>query len=131
MRCLGKPFGMRASFRHQTIALVTAYAVALQALLPALALVIDASGNQLRAAVELCTNAVDSDGELPGQPHSGCPHGLACPMTGCSSIAAALSPEHLEFRPDFARTAVLALRPVDRIALPAGLPHSARAPPRA
>jgi hypothetical protein len=118
---------MRASLRRQTIALVTAYAVALQALLPALALVIDASGD--RASVELRTNAVDSGGELPGQPHNGCPHGLACLMTGCSGIAAALLPEHLEFGSDFARIAVRALRPVDGIASLAGLPHSARAPP--
>jgi hypothetical protein len=122
---------MRASLRRQTIALVTAYAVALQALLPAFALMIDASGDQLRASVELCTKAVDSGGQLPGQPHRGCPHGLACLMTACSGIAAALVPEHLQFEPDFVRTAVLALRPVDRIALPAGLPHSARAPPHA
>ena len=120
---------MRASLRRRTIALVTAYAVALQALLPALALVSDASRDRLRPSVELCTNAVDPGGELPSQPHSGCPHGLACLMTGCSGIAAALLPEHLEFGPDFARTAVLVLLPVDMIVSPAGLPHSARAPP--
>jgi hypothetical protein len=90
---------------------------------------IDASGDQLRASVELCANAVDPGGELPGQAPSGCPHGLACLMAGCSGIAAALLPGHLEFGSDFARTTVLALRSVDRIALPAGLPHSARAPP--
>jgi len=122
---------MRASLRRRTIALVTAYAVALQALLPALALVIDASGDQLSASVEICTNAVDSGGQLPGQPHNGCPHGLACLMAGCSGIAAAFVPEHLQFEPDFAPTAVPALRPVDRIALPTGLAHSARAPPHA
>jgi hypothetical protein len=120
---------MRASLRRRTIALVTAYAIALQALLPALALVIDASRVQLHASVELCTNAVDSGGELPSLPHSGCPHGLACLMTGCSGVAAALMPQNLQLGPGFARTAIPALRPVDGTAPSVGLPHSARAPP--
>jgi hypothetical protein len=129
MRCLGKPFGMRASLRRQTIALVTAYAVALQALLPALTLVVGASGARPSNSVDLCISAVESDRGLPREHKNGCPHGLACLMTGCSGIAAALLPEHLEFGSDFARIAVRALRPVDGIASLAGLPHSARAPP--
>jgi hypothetical protein len=131
MRCLGKPFGMRASLRRQTIALITAYAVALQALLPALALLVSASADQLRLSVEVCANAVDSSGEIPRQHHNGCTHGLVCVTNGCSGMAAALLPEHLQFGPGIARSAVPALRPVDWVASATWLPHGARAPPRA
>lgn len=121
---------MRANLRRRTIALVTAYAVAIQALLPALALVIGPSGDQLRTSVELCTNA-DVSGGLPGHHHNGCAHGLSCLMAGCAGMAAALAPETVQFRLDFSAAAVLALEPLDSIASPTGLAHSARAPPHA
>jgi hypothetical protein len=122
---------MRPGLRRQTIALLTAYAVTLQALLPALTLAIDAVGDRLRANAELCTNTVNSTGEFPRQPDSGCSHGLACAMAGCSGVGAALLREYLEVGPDVVRTAFLALRSAGWIASPTRLAHSARAPPRA
>jgi hypothetical protein len=112
------------------IALVAAYAVALQTLMPAFAVMASASGGQSGFFLEICTNAVNSNGELPRGHDNGCTHGFAC-LTAGSFNMAGLSPEHVQFAPDMSRLAILALHAVERAASPTGVPHSARAPPHA
>lgn len=113
------------------IALVAAYAVALQTLISAFAVMAGANGGQPGFFLEICTNAVNSNGDLPRGHDNGCAHGFACLTAGCSSMAAGLSPEHVQFAPDMSRLAILALHAVERAASPTGVPHSARAPPHA
>ena len=127
----GKPSGMWTNLRRRTIALAAAYAMALQALLPALALVAGASGDRLLGFAEVCLTGAKSDSGLPRQHHDGCAHGLACPASGCSGVAATLSSIPLQFGPGFSRPAVLTLHPVERSGSQIGLWHSARAPPQA
>lgn len=121
---------MRTNLRRRTIALAAAYAMALQALLPALALVAGASGDRLLGSAELCITATKSDGGLPRGHHDGCTHGPACLATGCSGIAATLSTALPQFGLGFSEPAVLALHPAERTGVRIGLSHSARAPPQ-
>ncbi len=130
-RDMDKPLNMRASLRRQSIALVAAYALALQALLPSLALVAGLGGVQPNFSAEICANAGASSDRLPDEHRSGCTHGLACLVAGCAGLAAMPSRVLPQSGPDRLRTAMLALRPAERVAVQIRLPHSARAPPSA
>jgi hypothetical protein len=131
LRYIDKPLNMRASLRRQTIALVAAYALALQALLPSLALVAGAGGTQPNVQSEICTDAATFSDRLPGEHRDGCSHGLACLATGCAGMAAMLARAGLHSAPDPSRTEVPALHPAEWAAAQIRLPHSARAPPGA
>lgn len=130
MRRLDKPPGMRASLRRRTIALVAAYAVALQALLPSFALTAFAGESLPVPSAEICTNAGASGDQLPGKDRTGCGHGIACLMTGCSGIAVALTCIQ-QFGLRTLPSAVLALHPAESPTIRIGRPHCARAPPHA
>jgi hypothetical protein len=81
---------MRASFRRRFIALVAAYAVALNALLPALALAVPA-GPEAAAFSLICAAArpdsTSGGGGAPVEHCPGCLHGMACPMVVCGGLA--------------------------------------------
>lgn len=81
---------MRASFRRRLIALAAAYAVALNALLPALALAVPA-GPEATAVSIICAAPLDTasrGGSAPVEHGPGCLHGMACLMAGCGGLAA-------------------------------------------
>ena len=112
------------------IALVAAYAVALSALLPSLALAAGAGEGEPTAYADVCSSPAVA-GEEPSQEHrDSCAHGLACSVTGCTGVAVTLARTISQFGPRAGRTSVPALRPSETAALPITLPHCARAPPR-
>jgi hypothetical protein len=78
---------------HRTLALIAAYAIALQALLPFFPAAINA-GAALAQTFAICSADADANGVAPppSEHDSGCPHGAACVMPGCG--AAALFPPH-------------------------------------
>ena len=80
---------MRASLRRRLIALVAAYAVTLNALLPALALAgpaaLEASAFSIICAAPL--DSTSRGGGTPVEHGPGCLHGMACLMAGCGGIA--------------------------------------------
>ncbi len=81
---------MRASFRRRLIALVAAYAVALNALLPALAVAIPAGPEAVAFSIICAAAPLDttSNGDSAPVGHGpGCPHSTACLMVGCGGIA--------------------------------------------
>lgn len=113
------------------IALVAAYAVALSALLPSLALAAGAGEGEPAAYVDICSSPAVA-GEEPSREHrDGCAHGLACSVAGCTGVTATFARTISQFGPQAGRTSVSALRPNEAAALPITLPRSARAPPRA
>ncbi len=81
---------MRASLRRRLIALVAAYAVALNALLPALALAGPAALEVSAFSIICSVTPLDSTsngGNTPVGHGPGCLHGLACLTAGCGGIA--------------------------------------------
>jgi hypothetical protein len=82
---------MRASFRRRLIALVAAYAVALNALLPALAVAMPAGPEATAFSIICAAASLDSTSNGDSAPVGrgpGCLHGMACLMAGCGGIAA-------------------------------------------
>ena len=120
---------MRADLRRRTIALVVAYAVALQALLPSMALAVGA-GADLLSSTELCVSTVPSGKAPVDRQGNTCAHAIACLASGCAGMTAALTREHAPF--EIATAEHLPAIAVPQIALPlprTTLPHFARPPP--
>ena len=82
---------MRARFRRRLIALVAAYAVALDALLPALAMAASVPAEAVPAVSIVCSSAgtvvTPYDGS-PSERGTICPHGVACLASSCGAVAA-------------------------------------------
>jgi hypothetical protein len=113
------------------IGLVAAYAVALQALLPSVALAAGV-GAGAPYVTDLCVSAVPSGtGPAPKQGNT-CAHSLVCLVAGCSGMTAALTPLSTSFEPMVAeRLSAPGLSPI-AVPLPrTTLPRFARPPPQA
>jgi hypothetical protein len=110
---------------------VAAYAVALQALLPSLALAAGV-GADLPSPTELCVSVTSSEKYPAGQQGNTCAHPLACLVAGCAGMAAVLSRALAASQPVVAvRSAAFA---ISLIAMPlprTTLPSFARPPPQA
>lgn len=120
---------MRADLRRRTIALVVAYAVALQALLPSMALAVGAGADPL-FSTELCASAVPSGSDPADKQGNACAHGIACLVSGCAGMAATLTRGLAPFELATAehRPAIFLL-PVVLPQQRTTLPHFARPPP--
>jgi hypothetical protein len=79
---------MKGSPAHRFVALATAYAVAVYALLPALAAVLPTDGvANLRIICSGGTSGGSSDHGAPVKPQPACPCPGCCPMPGCGAAA--------------------------------------------
>ena len=126
---------MRASFCRRLIALAAAYVVALEALLPGLALAAREPAAGVPELATICSNAptpATSDGRLPVEHGTLCLHGVACLASGCGAAAVTGVPGPGRSIALGATRAVFAsFLPRETDARHVVTPHVARAPPRA
>ena len=121
---------MRAGLHRRVIGLVAAYAVALQALLPSVALAAGV-GAGAPFSTELCVSAIPSgNGPAPQQDNT-CAHPLVCLVAGCG-MAAALTRVPTSFEPLVAERVAAPGLLLIAVPLPrTTLPRFARPPPQA